>query len=213
MSGRPSRRWERRAEARPRELVAAALKLFSERGFAATRLEDVAAEARVSKGTVYLYFESKEQLFEAVVREAISPNLDRAEAMLAAFEGPTPELLRAFYGLVRAVLDTPVTGVIKLILAESGNFPELARLYADLVVRRGLGVLQGILRRGVARGEFRPLNAEATAPLLMAPVVLLAAWKHSFGAYTNLTLDRDAVLDAHVETVLRGLLANPGGPP
>jgi AcrR family transcriptional regulator len=210
---RRSKRWERRAEARPGELVAAALKLFTERGFAATRLEDVAAEAQVSKGTVYLYFESKEQLFEAVVREAISPNLDRAEAMLATFEGPTPELLRAFYGLARTVLDGPVTGVVKLILSEAGNFPRLAQLYADLVVRRGLGVLQGILRRGVARGEFRPLDPQTTAPLLVAPVVFLAAWKHSFGAHTDLTLDRDAILEAHVETVLRGLAANPGGSP
>ena len=209
---RRSQRWERRAEARPGELVAAALKLFTERGFAATRLEDVAAEAEVSKGTVYLYFESKEQLFEAVVRETVSPNLDRAEAMLATFDGPTPELLRAFYGLARTVLDGPVSGVVKLILSEAGNFPRLAQLYADLVVRRGLGVLQGILRRGIARGEFRPLDPQTTAPLLVAPVVFLAAWKHSFGAHTDLKLDRDAILDAHVETVLRGLAANSGGP-
>src|SRR5262249_54233285 len=143
--------------------------------------------------------------------EAISPNLARAEALVATFEGSTPDLLRAFYALVHSVLDTPVTGVIKLILSESGNFPELAQLYADLVVRRGLAVLQAVLRRGMARGEFRPLDPVATAPRLMARVVLLAAWKHSFGAYTDLRLDRHAVLDAHVETLLRGLAANPGG--
>ena len=213
MSARAVKRWERRSDARPRELIAAALQLFGERGFAATRLEDVAALAKVSKGTVYLYFESKEQLFEAVVRAAVSPNLERAEAMLATFDGPTPELVRAFYGLARTVLDGPVTTVVKLVLAESGNFPQLARLYADLVVGRGLAMLQAVLRRGVARGEFRPVDPVATAPLLIAPVLFLAAWKHSLGPHTELKIDRDAVLDAHVETLLRGLAVTPGGPP
>src|SRR5215470_18765707 len=110
------KRWERRKDARPGEIVAAALQLFSNRGFAATRLEDVATVAGVSKGTVYLYFESKEQLFEAVVREAIAPNIDRAEAIVDAFEGPTPDLLRALFAFVGEVLETPITGVMKLIV-------------------------------------------------------------------------------------------------
>jgi AcrR family transcriptional regulator len=202
-----ARRWERRKDERPRELVAAALRLFSERGFAATRLEEVAAAAGVSKGTVYLYFDSKERLFEAVVREAVLPNLDRAEALLCGYAGPTPELIRGLVGLFRPLLDTPVTGVIKLIVAESGNFPQLARLYADLVVRRGLGLLRSVIERGIARGELRPVEPTAAAPLLIAPFILLAVWKHSFGAHTDLSLDPQAVLEAHVETVLRGLSA------
>jgi AcrR family transcriptional regulator len=204
-----AKRWERRKDDRPRELVAAALQLFSERGFAATRLDDVAAAAGVSKGTVYLYFESKERLFEAVVREAVLPNLDRAEALLRAYQGTTPDLIRGLVGLFRPLLETPVTGVIKLILAESGNFPQLARLYADLVVRRGLGMLRSVIERGVTRGEFRPVDPAATAPLLIAPFILLAVWKHSFGAHTDLSLDPAAVLEAHLETVLRGLAARP----
>jgi AcrR family transcriptional regulator len=204
-----AKRWERRKDDRPRELVAAALQLFSERGFAATRLDDVAAATGVSKGTVYLYFESKERLFEAVVREAVLPNLDRAEALLRAYQGATPDLIRGLVGLFRPLLEAPVTGVIKLILAESGNFPRLARLYADLVVRRGLGVLRSVIERGVKRGEFRPVDPAATAPLLIAPFILLAVWKHSFGAHTDLSLDPGAVLEAHLETVLRGLSAGP----
>src|SRR5215831_19824104 len=109
-----SKRWERRKEARPAEIVAAALQLFSDRGFAATRLDDVATVAGVSKGTVYLYFESKEQLFEAVVREAVAPNIARAEALVEGFEGPTPELLRQLFELLGAALETPLTGVMKL---------------------------------------------------------------------------------------------------
>jgi AcrR family transcriptional regulator len=206
-----TKRWERRKEARPAEIVAAALQLFSNRGFAATRLEDVATVAGVSKGTVYLYFESKEQLFEAVVREAIAPNIARAEALVDAFQGPTPDLLRALFAFVGEVLETPLTGVMKLIISESGNFPQLARMYADLVLRRAFALMRRILERGVARGEFRPLDPDATVPLVVAPVLLLGLWKHSFGAHTDLTLDRRKVLEAHCENLLRGLAADPGG--
>ena len=211
--GQTTKRWERRKEARPAEIVGAALQLFSDRGFAATRLEDVATVAGVSKGTVYLYFESKEQLFEAVVREAVAPNIERAEALVDAFEGPTPELFRLFFAFIGQVLETPLTGVMKLIVAESGNFPQLARMYADLVLRRAFGLMRRILERGVARGEFRPMDVEATVPLVVAPVLLLGVWKHSFGVHTDLALDRRRVLDAHCETMLRGLAAAPGGRP
>lgn len=206
-----AKRWERRKEARPAEIVAAALQLFADRGFAATRLEDVATIAGVSKGTVYLYFESKEQLFEAVVREAIAPNIDRAEALVDTFEGPTAELLRALFEFMAGVLETPLTGVMKLLVAESGNFPQLARLYADLVLRRVFGLLRRILERGVARGELRPLDLDTAVPLVIAPVLLLGLWKHSFGAHTDLALDRRAVLQAHAENLLRALAADPGG--
>ncbi len=205
------KRWERRKEARPAEIVAAALQLFADRGFAATRLEDVATVAGVSKGTVYLYFESKEQLFEAVVREAIAPNIERAEALVDAFEGPTPELLRNLFELLAAALETPLTGVMKLLVAESGNFPQLARLYADLVLGRAFRLIERILERGMARGEFRPVDPHTMVPLVVAPVLLLALWKHSFGTHSDLVLDRRAVLEAHRENLLRGLAADPGG--
>ena len=205
------KRWERRKEARPAEIVAAALQLFSDRGFAATRLDDVATVAGVSKGTVYLYFESKEQLFEAVVREAVAPNIARAEALVDGFAGPTPDLLRALFRFVAGVLETPITGVMKLIVSEAGNFPQLARMYADLVLRRAFALMRSILERGVARGEFRPMDVDATVPLVVAPVLLLGVWKHSFGAHTDLTLDRRRVLEAHCENMLRGLAAERGG--
>ena len=207
----PGRRWERRKEARPAEIVAAALQLFSDRGFAATRLEDVATVAGVSKGTVYLYFESKEQLFEAVVRESVAPNIARAEALVDRWQGPTSELLRAFFAFIGDVLETPITGVMKLIVSEAGNFPQLARMYADLVLRRAFALMRRILERGVERGEFRPIDVESTVPLVVSPVVLLGVWKHSFGAHTDLALDRRRVLEAHCENLLRGLAAAPGG--
>lgn len=210
---RAAKRWERRKNARPAEIVAAALQLFSDRGFAATRLEDVATVAGVSKGTVYLYFESKEQLFEAVVRESVAPNIARAEALVDGWDGPTPELLRAFFAFIGEVLETPITGVMKLIVSEAGNFPQLARMYADLVLRRAFALMRRILQRGVERGEFRPIDVEATVPLVVSPVMLLGVWKHSFGAHTDLALDRRRVLEAHCEVLMAGLTAQPGGRP
>lgn len=204
-----TRRWERRSEARPGELVRAAAELFSERGFAATRLEDVAARAGISKGTVYLYFDSKEALFEAVVREAITPNLDRAEALVKTYDGTTPNLVRLLVPIFEALLDGPVPAVLKILVAESGNFPQLARLYADLVIKRGLGFLTKIVQRGIDRGELRPVEAQHIAPLIVAPAMLLALYRVSFGPHVDLALDRRSILEAHVETLLRGLAADP----
>jgi AcrR family transcriptional regulator len=206
---RPSKRWERRSDARPAELVAAALAVFSERGFAGTRLEDVATRAGVSKATVYLYFDSKEHLFEAVVRAAVTPNLERAEAMVETFAGSTPELVRALLQVFDGALDTALPAVVKLIVSEAGNFPALARLYAELVIQRGMGLVQRIVRRGVERGEFRPVEPADVAPLVVAPVMLLALWKQVFAPHTDLRLDRQAVLAAHAELLLRGLGATP----
>ena len=148
---------------------------------------------------------------ERVIHEAIAPNLDRAEALVDTFEGPTPDLLRTLFIFIGEVLETPITGVMKLIVSEAGNFPQLARMYADLVLRRAFALMRRILERGVARGEFRPLDVDATVPLVVAPVLLLGVWKHSFGAHTDMTLDRRQVLEAHAENLLRGLAAEPGG--
>jgi AcrR family transcriptional regulator len=208
-----AKKWERRSDARPSELVAAALGCFAERGFAATRLEDVATSAGVSKATVYLYFESKEKLFEAVVRAAITPSLEQARALVDAFQGPTPDLVRTLLTVLETALEGPFPAIAKLVIAESGNFPELARLWADVVLRRGFALMQQIVERGVERGEFRPVDPATVAPLLMAPVVVLGLWKHSFGQHTDMQLDRHAILAEHAETILRGLAASPACPP
>lgn len=200
-----SKKWERRSDERPAELTAAALRLFAERGFAATRLEDVAASAGVSKATVYLYFANKERLFEAVVREAITLGLDHAHALVDAFEGSTPNLVRTLLTVLEGMLDGPFPAVLKLVIAESGNFPALAQLWADLALRRVFALLHRVVKRGVDCGEFRPVNPTDVAPLLGAPVVLLGLWQHSFGQYTDIPLDCRAVLAAHADVIHRGL--------
>jgi AcrR family transcriptional regulator len=201
----PSRTWKRRKDARPGEIVAAALHLFAERGYAATRLDDVAAAARVSKGTLYLYFDNKEELFRAVVREAVLPNLEAMGALVGEHAGPTPELLRTVLLRLAGILETDISGVPKLVIAEAGNFPSIARFYADTVVKRGLALFAGILQRGMARGEFRRVDIATTLPLIVSPLLMMALVKHSIAPHTDIDFDRRAVLENHIDLLLRGL--------
>ena len=208
---KPIKKWERRSDARPAELIAAALRLFAERGFAGTRLEEVAARAGVSKATVYLYFESKEKLFEAVVRATITPSLAQLDSLVDAFEGPTADLVRAMGAVLEAALDGPLPSIAKMIVSESGNFPALARFWGDAVLARGMAVIQRVIRRGMERGEFRRVDPASVAPLFVAPVLLLGLFEQSLAPHMSIKLDRHAVISAHVETLLRGLAADDAG--
>ena len=208
----PARRWRRRKDARPAEIVTAALEVFAERGFSAARLDDVAARAGISKGTLYLYFPSKEELFKAVVREALLPNLERVERLLRAHPGPAAAQLEMMIGQIGTLLQGTQIGVIpKLIIAEAGNFPELARFYLEEVVQRGLGLLAGILERGIASGEFRAVDVGHSARTVIAPVLLAAIWKTTFEAHAGAKLDAEAFLGVAVDVVLSGLRADGRG--
>lgn len=176
----PPPRWRRRKDARPQEILDAALAVFADRGFAAASMEQVATRAGISKGTLYLYFSSKEDLFKAVVRAAIVPALEDAE-VAADHDGPAMGILERLVGGIAArVLSSPAGVIPKLMIAESGNFPELARFYRDEVIHRALVLLTRVLDRGVALGEFRPMDTAATAPLVVAPLLMAALWRHSF---------------------------------
>jgi AcrR family transcriptional regulator len=208
MDQRSPTRWRRRKEARPEEILAAALDSFAERGFAATRLEDVAAGAGISKGTLYLYFKSKEELFKAVVRETLLPNLARVEAMAGTFEGPTASLLERLLLTIAGILGSRIGTIPKLVIAEAGNFPELARFYLDEVVHRGLGLIGTILRRGIERGEFRPVDVDRTVFCVIAPMLIAALWKNSLEPYGKAPpLDVEALARAHLDLLLQGLKA------
>src|SRR5918995_3170634 len=196
MEERSSTRWRRRKEARPEEILAAALASFAERGFAATRLEDVAARAGISKGTLYLYFKSKEELFEAVVRATLLPNLARIEALAASYEGPSAMLLERLLLTIAGVVGSQVGAIPKLVIAEAGNFPDLARFYLDEVVRRGLRLIGAILRRGIERSEFRPVDVDHTVFCVIAPMLIAALWKRSLEPLYNAPLDVRALAQA-----------------
>ena len=200
-------RWERRKEARPKELLASAIELFVERGFASTRLEDVARRAGVSKGTLYLYYANKEDLFKAVVRQIILPMIDDAETSVAEFDGHSAELLRhVILSWWVRIGSTKASGISKLILAEADNFPELARFYQEEVMARGMRMISNMLERGIRRGEFRAIDVPQTAQVLIAPLLMLSTWKHTIAPCDRCDLQPEAFLEAFLDITLHGLL-------
>lgn len=204
---------ERRKQARPGELLDAALELFVEKGFAATRAEEVAARAGVSKGTLFLYFPSKEELFKAVVRENISGKFGTWEREFQTFEGSAADMVR--YCLKTwwdHVGDTPASGISKLMLGEAQNFPELAAFYHQEVVLPGQRLIERILRRGIERGEFRAMDVEYAAFSLTSPMLFLVLMKHSLCVCMpqDYRLDPERFIAAQADTLLDGLRVRPG---
>jgi len=210
-SSAPSARGRsRRKEARPAELLEAATRLFVEKGYAATKVEEVAALAQVSKGTLFLYYPSKQALLKAVVRENIAGRFAEWQAELEAFGGTTPELVRyAFQVWQERIGDTYAGGICKLMASECCNFPELASFYLEEVVEPGNALVRRILERGVARGELRPLDLDAAIHLITTPMFAYIHWRHSIGMLYPQSLGVSAPLyfQTHVDNLLRGLSA------
>ena len=203
---RQDRRWTRRKEARPAELISAALDLFVERGFSATRLEDVAARAGVSKGTLYLYFPSKEDLFKAVVRGGIVPAIERAEKVFDDHRGSAGDLIREMIkGWWVSVGNTRLGGIPKLMISESGNFPDLAQFYYEEVISRGHRLVAAAVQRGIDSGEFLPVNVEYVMRLVIAPLWLMTVWRFSFDQCDSHKIDPVAYFDLHLDLIFRGL--------
>jgi AcrR family transcriptional regulator len=199
-------RWRRRKEARPGEIIDAALDLFVERGFKGTRLTEVAERAGVTKGTVYLYFDSKEALFKTMIRERLVPLVDRAEEQAGSFTGTTAELLRDMSRFWQdSIMNTQLSGIPKLIIAESGNFPELARFYYEHIVRRSTRLVTRIVERGIERGEFHDCDVRHVAHVITAPMVFCAIWKHSLGPIDPTAFEIGPYFAAHLDIVLHGL--------
>ncbi|MDN3920273.1 TetR/AcrR family transcriptional regulator [Roseateles violae] len=204
---------QRRKEARPQELLDAALELFVANGFAATRAEQVAARAGVSKGTLYLYYPSKEELFKAVVRANLSVHIAEGADIVAQHQGSTAELLRRVMNeWWSRVGQGPAGGITKIMLAEARNFPELAEFYLDEVIVPTHRLLGGLIERGIASGEFRPLPVAETVHVLIGPMLHLTLAEHSFGVCglaNGPAIDAPAVLAAQLDLLLHGMLAAP----
>jgi AcrR family transcriptional regulator len=199
---------QRRKEARPQELLDAALALFVEKGFAATRSEEVAKRAGVSKGTLYLYYPSKEELFKAVIRQNLSALIAEGEEAVGSFEGSSSDLLSfLMHTWWERIGNTPAAGIHKVVLSEVRNFPELAQFYTDEVIIPADRLFTRCVQRGVDSGEFRPMPLHEVALALMAPLIFLAIHRHSFGACPvhGPDMDPSLVLNTHLELVLRGL--------
>ena len=199
-------RWRRRKNARPEEIISAALEVFADRGFAATKLEDVARRAGVTKGTIYLYFENKEALFKALIRQAIVPVIAQGEELAKSFPGSARELFeRLVREYWRLVGETSLVGIPKLMMAEANNFPELARFYYEEVVTRGHRLMASVIERGIKAGEFRPVNVAVATKLAMAPVMHAVIARKAFSACMPEGFDVGKYLDTHIDLYLHGI--------
>ncbi len=207
-----SPRWRRRKIDRPSEIVEAALEVFAEKGFAGARLDEIAARAGVSKGALYLYFETKEDLFRAVVRDMAAPNIEAVRAMAEAYPGRFADLAPLILGRMAQIISTTaLPAVIKMVVGESRNFPDLARVWHDTVVSKALGLMTGLIARAQATGEVGPGDPRLYAVSLVGPMVVSGLWREVFEPVGAQPLDPRALAVQHARTVLHGMLARPEG--
>jgi AcrR family transcriptional regulator len=203
----PRRR--RRKDARPGEIITAGIAEFADKGFAAARLSDVARRAGIAKGTIYRYFSSKEELFEAALGARLTPVLGDLDNVVDSFPGPTEELMRlAIRRLHQALFEDGLHILMRIIITEGNRFPDVAENYHRNVISRGRAMLGRIVERGVSRGEFSPSAATALPVVLGAPAVMAIVWKMVFERFDPIPADRFA--DAHADLILKGLLARSG---
>ncbi len=203
----PSPRWRRQKETRPADIVRAALDVFSEKGFAGARMEEIAARAGVSKGAPYLYFPTKEDLFAAVVRDVVQPNIDPMLQMAAAHNGALEPLFRAITEhLGHTVETTPLGRVVKLVISESQTFPEIARIWHDNVLDKALGTVAALIERAQQRGEVRPGDPRNHALTIVSPLLVGVIFQETFVPVGAKPFDLSALIKQHLDTVLPGLL-------
>lgn len=199
-------KFRRRPDDRPGEILTAALDVFSEHGFRATKMEEVARRAGVSKGAVYLYFPTKEELFRAVIQDAVAPNFEVLKALVSQAPCFETALKISVPGMAEKMLqDGQITGVIKLIIAESRARPELAQMWYATVLEPALAVLIGLIERAQARGEVRPGDARYFAFGLMGPMLLSAIWRETFQPIGAQPIEVGVLAEQHLDTVLRGM--------
>ncbi|MEJ0027629.1 MAG: TetR/AcrR family transcriptional regulator [Rhizomicrobium sp.] len=199
-------RWSRRKQARPAEILDAALKVFAAKGYAAARMDDIAREAGVTKGTIYLYFENKEAVFKSLVRESIGTTIGAVAGQIAGHDGPARDLLRfALAAMATLLMNSDRVVLPKIIIAESGNFPELARFYRFEIIETGLAALSSVIESGMARGEFRRAPVNHVIRICVAPVLLGAVWRSTFAVFDPEPYDYQGLIETHLDVLFRGL--------
>ena len=181
--------------------------MFAEKGFAGARMDEIARRAGVSKGTLYLYFATKEDMFRAVVREVVVPNVEAVQQATLAAGLPFATMVRMLLPRFAEVVTTlPIGAVAKMVIGESRNFPELARVWHDEVISKGVGLLSALIARGQARGEVRPGDPRTAAFSIMGPMLMGVLWRETLTPVGGAVLDLPAIARQHAETVLGGLL-------
>ena len=198
---KPRGRRQQASEQRKLAILRAGLEVFAENGFAAARLEDVAEKAGVGKGTIYLFFRDKEDLFEQIVLGAVSPVLAMIAGAAAAPDTPTDVILSRLFDLFRVeVLGTWRKEVLRLVITEGARFPRIAEFYHREVISKGLGIIRRITRRAIARGELRSNGVDRFPQLIFAPLLLALIWDGLFSAIEP--LDIEGLLKAHRQLLL-----------
>jgi len=200
-------RWRRRAADRPQEILDAALTVFVTKGFAATKLDDVAAAAGISKGLLYRYFDNKAELFKGVIRQTLVTTIRDVGDRTRASDSAGAALDIFLEQMVAVASDPRRSAIPKLVISESGNFPELAVFYLAEVIGPGLKQLTGLVRRGVESGEFRPVDPDLAARSIIAPLILMVIWRHTFARYDSGRFDPAAQVRQHRDILLHGLTA------
>ena len=202
----PMPRWRRRKTARPEEIIEAALAIFTERGFTAARLDEIAARAGVTKGTIYLYFKDKEALLRAVLAANVLPNIEMLEAAIDRTEGPVVEIMRKVMATAAAaMIQSPIGRLPKLMISEAANFPQLAKEFHDQLLSRIFGIHRKLLKRGIAAGEFRKVDVEATARVIQAQILFLCLWHNALAPVFKEPIDIEHHLGIAIDVLVNGL--------
>jgi AcrR family transcriptional regulator len=201
-------RFRRRKQDRPAEIAEAALAEFSDKGYDATRVDDVARRAGVSKGLLYLYFRTKEELFKAVIRNFVSPRVRALEDAIRDTTLSGEEFLRGpFLAFAKAIPKSPARVLIRLMITEGPKYPDLAEYYWDKVVSHGIAAIRKLIARSVESGEFRKSALEEFPQLLISPVLISVIWGSLFDEQHK--LDTDRFIESHVDIIVSSILATP----
>lgn len=200
-------KFQRRKEDRPGEIVEAALAVFSEKGFAAAKLDEIARRAGLSKGALYLYYETKEDIFHAVVKTAVAPNVAAIRSRIEAFPGPFGALLALLLPTMAQILSTsPVAAIGKMVISEGRNFPELARYWHDELVAPMIALMSGQIARAQTRGEVRAGDPRLFSVQIVSPFLMALLWRETFVPVGAPALPLEALAAQHLAVLQAGLL-------
>jgi len=201
-------RRKRRKELRPSEIVEAGLQVFVEKGYAATRLEDIAKRAGVVKGTIYRYFDSKEALFREAIQLRIEPIVGQTDQIIENYTGPSDQLLRMVIGhLYARLVRSEARELVRVIIAEARRFPEIPEFYHQVILSKAMDLVRKIIERGIAQGDFAPIRAAKYPMAIIAPAFVALIWQLTFS--NQQPLDLEEYQEAHIELILRALKASP----
>lgn len=205
-------KWRRRAEDRPDEVLDAALRQFVRKGFAATKVEDIATDAGLSKGAVYRYFSSKEEIFEQLVKRALAPIADRTSMLAHTSQQPPADVLRAILTMVAGILANPdAMALPRLVLMEAGRFPALADAYRRQVIDKAIDALEIIIQRGVDDGSFRPVDPRLAVRNVIGPLLAHGLLGDVFGLDREKNISPATFVESHFDILINGLATRKDG--